>query len=59
MSAGPLVASPIHPVWKTGDPMNKALRDGYQGLGRLIYDKSKKPKFEDVVARVHEIRDLL
>ena len=47
------------PVWKTGDPMNKALRDGYQGLGRLIYDKSKKPKFEDVVARVHEIRDLL
>ena len=47
------------PVWKLGDPMNKALRDGYTGIGHLIYDKSTKPKFEDVVARVHEIRDLL
>ena len=47
------------PVWKMGDPMNEALRRGYQGIGHLIYDKTKKPRFEDVVERVHHIRHLL
>ena len=47
------------PVWQPGHPMNKALENGYQGIGHLIYDRSRKPRFADVVARVHEMRDLL
>lgn len=47
------------PVWNMGHPMNKALHKGYDGIARLVYDKSKKPSFEDVVSRVHEVRHLL
>ena len=39
--------------------MYQALRQSYNSMGGLIYDKSKKPIFEDVVKRVHEIRHLL
>ena len=46
-------------VWQAGHPMNEALAAGYRSLGHLIYDRTKRPAFEGVVARVHEIRDLL
>ncbi len=47
------------PVWDMGHSMNKALRKGYEGIARLVYDKSKRPRFEEVVSRVHEVRHLL
>ena len=47
------------PAWQTGHPMHQALNNGYNNIGHLIYDRSKKPAFRDVIARVHAIRDLL
>ena len=47
------------PAWQAGHPMNEALRNGYHSIGHLIYDRTKKPAFEEVVARVHAIRNLL
>ena len=39
--------------------MNQALKQSYNSMGGLVYDKSKKPPFDDVVERIHEIRHLL
>lgn len=47
------------PIWKHGNPMYQALKQSYSSMGGLAYDKSKKPLFDDVVGRVHEIRHLL
>ena len=47
------------PAWQPGHPMNKALGDGYRNIGHLIYDRTKKPAFEEVVRAVHTVKNLL
>ena len=39
--------------------MHEALKQSYNSMGGLVYDKSRKPRFEDVVRRVHDVRGVL
>ncbi len=47
------------PIWQPGNDMHAALKQSYNSMGGLVYDKSRKPRFEDVVQRVHDVRDVL
>ena len=48
------------PVWQDGHPMNTALKNAYSGsIGMLVYDRSKKPTFGEVMERVHAHRGAL
>ncbi|MCQ3806251.1 MAG: nucleotidyl transferase AbiEii/AbiGii toxin family protein [Acidimicrobiaceae bacterium] len=47
------------PVWRPGNDMHEALKQSYNSMGGLVYDKSRKPRFEDVVRRVHDVRGVL
>ncbi len=46
-------------IWRPGNPMHEALKQSYNSMGGLVYDKSKKPRFENVVQRVHDVQNVL